>query len=236
MKSTIVLVHGAFADSSSWDSLTPALTAAGHQVIAYANPLRGVAADAVGLTDLVRSIDGPVLLVGHSYGGAVMTNVSVDAGNITGLVYIAAFALDASESAADVAGSVPGSSLGDTLHPVPLTGGGTDLYISPDRYHQQFCADLSDEQAARMAVSQRPITEAALGEKSGPAPLWRTTPSWFVFGDQDLNIPVQVHRNMAQRAAANSTLEISGASHVVAMSHPDDTANLILQAAEHHPQ
>lgn len=233
---TIVLVHGAFADSSSWDRLTSTLTGAGHTVIAYANPLRGVAADAVGLTDLVRSIDDPVLLVGHSYGGAVLTNVPADAGNVTGLVYIAAFALDAEESAADVAGSVPGSSLGDTLHPVPLTGGGTDLYISADKYHHQFCADLSDEQAARMAISQRPITEAALGEKSGAAPLWRTVPSWFVFGDQDLNIPVQAHRNMAQRAGSTRTVEIPNASHVVAMSHPDETASLILQAAEPHSQ
>ena len=230
MSATIVLVHGAFADASSWNDVASALTADGHRVIGYANPLRGVAEDAAGLTALVRSLDGEVVLVGHSYGGALITNVPADAGRVVGLVYVAAFALDAGESAGDVSGSVPGSTLGETLERVPLPSG-TDLYISQERYHQQFCADLPAEQAALMAIAQRPATEAALGEPSGADPLWRTVPSWFVFGDADRNIPVAAHRAMAGRAGAVETVEVAGASHVVGMSHPDRTIALVRAAA-----
>lgn len=173
MNPTVVLVHGAFADSSSWNDVAMTLTGGGLSVIAYANPLRGVSKDAAGLTDLVRGIYGPILLVGHSYGGAVITNVGAAAGEIVGLVYVAAFALDAGESEADAAGSVPGSSLGDALRAVPLSRGGKDLYITPEKYHHQFCADLPEQRAALMAMTQGPITEGALGEASRPAPYGR---------------------------------------------------------------
>ena len=231
MPPTVVLVHGAFAESSSWNDVADRLVDEGHRVIAYANPLRSIASDAAGLTALLRTIDGPIVLAGHSYGGAVMTNVPADAGEIVGLVYVAAFALEAGESAADVAGSVPGGTLGETLQPVPLAGGGVDLYIQQDKYHQQFCADLPERQAQLLAITQRPIAEAALGEASGDAPLWRTVPSWFVFGELDRNIPAAAHRNMAERAGARRTVEIAGASHVVGISHPAETAELILEAA-----
>lgn len=231
MTATVIVVHGAFADSSSWNHVTEQLTVHGHHIVAYANPLRSVAGDAAGLSELVRTIDGAIVLAGHSYGGAVMTNVPADAGDIVGLVYVAAFALEADESAGDAANSVPGSILGETLAFVPLPGGGTDAYIDQTRFHEQFCADLPAGQASLMAIAQRPIAEAALGEPSGPDPLWKHIPSWFIFGDADRNIPVGALRSMAERANSKRTIEIAGASHVVGMSHPSETAELIADAA-----
>ncbi|GAA1998400.1 alpha/beta fold hydrolase [Microbacterium ulmi] len=230
MRTTIILVHGAFAESSSWSAVARKLTDAGHHVIAYANPLRSIAEDAAGLTDLVRTIDGPIVLAGHSYGGAVLTNVPGDAGDITALVYVAAFALQAGEAPGQAAGLVPGGTLGETLERVPLTSGGADLYIAQDKYHVQFCADLPAEEAALLAVTQRPVTESALGEPSGATPLWTSVPSWFIFGDQDKNIPVGAHRIMAERAEAREVVEVEGASHVVGNSHPSETAEVILRA------
>ena len=159
-------------------------------MIAFANPLRSLASDTALLTDLVRTLDGPVVLVGHSYGGAVMSGVPADAGDVVALVYIAGFALAPGESAGDASALVPGSTLGDTLVPVPLAGGGTDTYIAQDKYHAQFCADLPADQAARMAITQRPVTQEALFEPAGQQALWQTVPSWFVFGELDHNIPV----------------------------------------------
>ncbi len=231
MSATVILVHGAFAESSSWNGVADELAGAGHRVIAYANPLRGIADDAAGLTELVRATDGPVVLAGHSYGGTVLTNVPAGAGDIVGLVYVAAFALEAAESPGDAAGSVPGGTLGETIETVPLPGGGVDVYIAQDKYHRQFCADVAECDARLMAITQRPIAEAALGEPSGPAPLWKTVPSRFVFGDQDRNIPVRAHRNMAERAGSVRTVEIAGASHVVGMTHVAQTAEVILEAA-----
>ena len=228
---TIILVHGAFAESASWDTVAEELHGAGHRVISYANPLRSIASDAAGLTALVRSLDGPLLLVGHSYGGAVVTNVPADAGEIVGLVYVAGFALEAGESCGDAASVVPGGTLGETLEMVPLPGGGADMYIAQDKYHQQFCADLTERDAGLMAMSQRPVTEVALSEPSGGSPLWKTVPSWFVFGDQDRNIPAGAHRIMAERASSRRTIDIEGASHAVGVSHPSETAALILEAA-----
>ncbi len=232
MKPTIVLVHGAYAESSSWDDVIAPLQEAGHRVIAWATPLRGLASDAAGLTDLVRSIEGPVVLVGHSYGGALLTNVAADAGDVQALVYVAGFALDPGESCADASALVPGGTLGETLVLVPLAGGGADTYIDPAKYHHQFAEDLPEAQAALMAVTQRPVTQAALGEPSGDAPLWRTVPSWFVFGELDRNIPAGAHRIMAERAGSRRTVEIAGASHVVGMSHVAETVQMILEAAD----
>jgi pimeloyl-ACP methyl ester carboxylesterase len=231
MTSTIVLVHGAYAESASWDGVVGRLLGDGRRVVAFANPLRGLAADAALLSDLVRSIDGPVVLVGHSYGGAVMTGVAADAGDVVALVYVAGFALLPGESAGDASALVPGSTLGETLVRVPLADGGTDTYIAQERYHQQFCADLPAEQAALMAVGQRPVTEAGLFEPLGDGALWRSVPSWFVFGELDRNIPVGAHRIMAERAGARRTVEIPGASHVVGISHPAEVAGLVLEAA-----
>jgi pimeloyl-ACP methyl ester carboxylesterase len=230
MPSTIVLVHGAFAESASWDRVIEALHGAGHPVIAAANPLRGLTSDAAAVSDLVGTIDGPVVLVGHSYGGAVISNVDADAGDIVGLVYVAGFAPAPGESCITLAGMFPGSTLGATLQPVPRSDGTTDLRIGVDRFHAQFAADVPTVQAAQMAVTQRPVTQEALGAPCGVRPLWRERPSWFVFGEEDRNIPAALQRYMARRAGARRTIEVPGASHAISVSHPRATAALILEA------
>ncbi|MEO5833640.1 MAG: alpha/beta hydrolase, partial [Nakamurella sp.] len=173
--------------------------------------------------------DGPVVLVGHSYGGAVITNV--DAGDVQALVFVAGFALDPGESCVDASALAPGSTLGDTLVQVPLAGGGVDTYIAQEKYHGQFAADLPPEQSAIMAATQRPVTLEALSEPSGDSPRWRSVPSWFLFGELDLNIPAAAHRIMAERAGSRRSVEIAGASHVVGISHPDETLQIIREAA-----
>ena len=230
MPPTIVLVHGAFAESASWDRVIEPLQAAGHRVIAAANPLRGLAADAAAISDLVRTIDGPVVLVAHSYGGAVTSNVDVDAGDIVGLVYVAAFAPEPGESCITLVGMFPGSTLGEALQSVLRSDGTTDLSIRVDRFHDQFAADVPTAQAARMAATQRPITQEALGAPSGERPLWRERPSWFVFGEKDRNIPAALEHYMAKRAGAHRTVEIPGASHAISVAHPEATVELILAA------
>jgi pimeloyl-ACP methyl ester carboxylesterase len=230
MTPTIILVHGAFADSSGWYPVIDTLRDADQPVVAAANPLRGLASDAEAVSDLVQSIEGPVVLVGHSYGGAVISNVTADAGEITGLVYINALAPDPGESAFDLAGKYPGSTTGDSVRPVPRTDGTTDLVLAPELFRDNFCADLPEEQAARMAATQRPATLEALQEPSGEHPLWKQVPSWFLIGEEDHNLPPALHRFMAERADARRTVEIPGASHVVFLSHPEETAELILEA------
>jgi pimeloyl-ACP methyl ester carboxylesterase len=192
MLPTIVLVHGAFAESSSWDRVIDPLLSAGHPVIAAANPLRGLASDAQAVSDVVRSVDGPVVLVGHSYGGMVISNVAADAGEITGLVYIAGFAPDTGETCFTLAGPSSGSTLGDALTPVPRSDGTTDLYLRQDRFHEQFAADVPTAMTARMAAAQRPVTQEALTEPSGDLPLWKEVPSWFLFGEVDVPVFEQV--------------------------------------------
>jgi pimeloyl-ACP methyl ester carboxylesterase len=231
MSHTIVLVHGAFADSSSWNGVIEPLEEGGHSVIAAANPLRGLASDAEAVSDVVRSIEGPVVLVAHSYGGAVITNVAADAGEITGLVYVNALAPEPGESAFDLAGKFPGSTTGDAVRPIPRSDGTTDLVLAPELFHDNFCADLPEEQAARMAVTQRPATQEALTEPSGDDSLWKQVPSWFVFGEEDRNLPADLHRFLAERAGARRTVEIPGASHAISVSQPEATAEVILEAA-----
>jgi pimeloyl-ACP methyl ester carboxylesterase len=228
---TIVLVHGAFADSSSWDGVVGPLASEGHHVVAAANPLRGLASDAEAVSDVVRSIDGPAVLVGHSYGGAVITNVAADAGEITGLVYVCAFAPDAGESASDLADKFPGSTLGDTLRPTPRSDGTTDLAIAQELFHDQFAADVPVAKTSLMAVAQRPITLEALQEPSGDSPLWKDVPSWFVIGEEDRNIPPEAQRFMAERARARRTIAVEGASHALAVSQPEAVTHPILEAA-----
>src|SRR3954451_14916521 len=163
MSCTIVLVHGAFAESSSWDSVIDPLVAEGHHVVAAANPLRGLASDAQSVSDLGRTIDGPVVLVAHSYGGAVISTVDRDAGEIIGLVYVNGFAPEPGEHCFQLAAMFPGSMVGEeTVWPVPLSDGTTDFYIAADSFHEVFCADLPAPQAAVMATTQRPATQEAL--------------------------------------------------------------------------
>jgi pimeloyl-ACP methyl ester carboxylesterase len=231
MRSTIVLVHGAFADSASWDRVVPELQRAGHPVVAAANPLRGLASDAESVSDLVRSISGPVVLVAHSYGGAVMTNVDPDAGEITALVYVNGFAPDAGENCFGLATMFPGSTVGDALQAVPRHDGTTDLSILPERFRGTFAADVDAETAALMAVSQRPATQEALTEPSGGRPLWKELPSWFVYGEDDLIIPGTVHHFMAERAHAWGANAVRGGSHALPVSRPGATAQTIIEAA-----
>src|SRR3954471_1950840 len=231
MRPTIALVHGAFAESSSWDRVVDLLLDDGHPVIAVANPLRGLAADAAAVSDHVRAIDGPVVLVGHSYGGSVITNVDPGAGEIIGLVYVGAFAPEPGDSCFELSAVFPGSTLGDALQAVPRADGTTNLRIGPERFHDQFCADVPRARAARMAATQRPVTQEALVEPSGERSLWRDVPSWFVFGEADRNIPKALEHHMAERAGARRTMEIPGASHAVSVAHPGATAGLILEAA-----
>jgi pimeloyl-ACP methyl ester carboxylesterase len=232
MLPTIVLVHGAFAESSSWDGVAQRLRAAGHDVLAAPNPLRGVAADARSVSDVVRAVDGPVVLVAHSYGGAVMTNVDAGAGEIVGLVYVNGFAPESGENCFGLAGMFPGSMVGEsTVRPVPLSDGTTDFYVAPDSYHDIFCADVPAAQAALMAITQRPATQEALTEPSGDLPLWKEIPSWFLIGEQDRIIPAALQRFEAERAGARRTVELPGASHAAAVSQPGPVAELILEAA-----
>ncbi|NNG21621.1 alpha/beta fold hydrolase [Telluria aromaticivorans] len=230
-KPTIVLVHGAFADSSSWDGVTAKLLADGYAVVGAANPLRGVASDAAAVSSLVKGIPGPVVLVGHSYGGAVISQAANGNDNVKSLVFVAAFAPEAGESAFELTGKFPGSTLPPTLAaPVALAGGGVDLYIRQDKFPQQFAADVPRAKAALMAAGQRPVAEAALKEAAG-APAWKNLPSYFVYGKRDKNIPPAALAFMAERAHSRRTLAIEGASHVVMTSHPAQVAKLIEEAA-----
>jgi pimeloyl-ACP methyl ester carboxylesterase len=231
MQPTIVLVHGAFADSSGWNGVIDQLLDAGHPVIAAPNPLRGVASDAAFVSDVVRAVDGPVVLAAHSYGGAVISNVAADAGEILGLVYVNGFAPEAGESCFQLAGMFPGSMLGEqTLRPVPHSDGTTDLFIKLDSFHDVFCPDLPASQAARMGITQRPGTQEGLVEPAGE-PLWREVPSWFLIGEEDRVIPAALQEYMSKRARAHRVLEIPGASHAALVSHPNEAAHLIREAA-----
>lgn len=230
-KPTIVLVHGAFADSSSWAGVVPGLEHEGYRVIAAANPLRSLKGDAAYVSDLLASVPGPVVLVGHSYGGSVITDAAVGHANVHALVYVAGLAPDAGESAFDLVGKFPGSTLGTALKaPVTLASGVHDLYVDPAKYAGPFAADLPAASAEAFAAAQRPVTDVALKEPSG-IPAWKTVPAWFVYGSADQSIPPQVQAFMAKRAHAKQVVVVPGASHLVMVSHPRQVERLIEEAA-----
>lgn len=231
IKPNIVLVHGAFAESSSWNGVLTHLISKGYPTVAVANPLRGVKSDADYVSSVLKGIEGPIVLVGHSYGGAVIANAVNDNKNVKALVFVASFAPDTGETAVELSGRYPGSTLGSTLAPpVELPDGNKDLYIQQGKFHAQFAADVSAKDAQLMASTQRPIAEAALNEASG-VPAWKSIPSWFIYGDRDLNIPAAALSFMAKRANSKETVVVQGASHVVMISHPDAVAKLIERAA-----
>ena len=220
-KPIIVLIHGAFADASGWSEVIQRLSALGYPAYAPANPLRGVISDGDYVRTFLSTIQGPVVLVGHSYGGSVITNASAGAPNVRALVYIAAYAPDEGETLA-AAGALDGASNDLAGHlvvrPYPgMPDGDGDAYINPEFFHEQFCADLPDALAAVMAVSQRPVTLSCLGTPSGPAG-WKTLPSWYMVASNDNAIPPVAERAMAARASAH-TVEISS-SHVAFISPP----------------
>jgi pimeloyl-ACP methyl ester carboxylesterase len=230
-KATVVLVHGAFAESASWNGVIGRLSAQGYHVVAIANPLRGLKSDAEYVAGVLKTISGAIVLAGHSYGGAVITNAANGNRNVKALVYVAAFAPEAGETAAALSSRFPGGSLGQALAaPVALPGGGKDLYIQQEKFRAQFAADVPVPEANLMAATQRPIAESALNEASG-APAWKDIPSWFIFGTLDKNIPYAAQSFMAKRAGAKKTVEVKNASHVVMVSHPDAVAQLISDAA-----
>ncbi|QFU86974.1 alpha/beta fold hydrolase [Amycolatopsis sp. YIM 10] len=230
-KPTVVLVHGAFAESASWDGVVQRLQRHGYPVVAVANPLRSLSGDADYLKKVLATIDGPIVLAGHSYGGMVQSAAATGNPNVKALVYVAAFAPEAGESALELSNKFPGSTLGETLQSIDLGDGTQDLVIQQDKYRAQFAADVPAPQAALAAATQRPVRDAALAE-GAPVPAWHTIPSWFLNTGKDKNIPVAAQRFMAERAQAREVVELPNASHAVTVSRPDAVADLIVRAAE----
>src|SRR5262245_7206404 len=229
---TVVLVHGAFADASSWNGVIERLHVDGVQVTAPAVPLRGIGIDSAYVASTFRQIPGPVLAVGHSYGGAVISNAASEADNVVGLVFVCAFAPDEGALIGQVAPTSKDAILGPALGPQKYPDGGataTEFVVDPAKFHEAFAADLPAHQAAVMAATQRPIAEAGFSEASGP-PAWKSLPSWAVIATGDKAAGTDLTRSMAERAGATIT-ELDG-SHVVMVSEPEAVADAILIAVQ----
>jgi pimeloyl-ACP methyl ester carboxylesterase len=227
---TVVLVHGAFADASSWNGVIERLEAKGVHVTAPANPLRGIAEDSAYLAAVLEEIPGPVLAVGHSYGGAVITNAASKVDNVVGLVFVAAFAPEEGETLGAAEADSKDSVLNSALVPqhYPANGGeAVEFAIDPAKFRDAFAADLPAEQTALMAATQRPVAELGFSEATG-APAWKHLPSWAVVATGDKAAGADVIRSMAERAGATIT-EVEG-SHVIMISQPEAVANVILEA------
>lgn len=232
-KPTIVLVHGAFADASSWNGVIKDLKKDGYPVVATANPLRSLSGDAAYLKGVLKSVKGPIVLVGHSYGGAVISQAATGDKRVKALVYIAAFLPAKGESALGLSGKYPGSTLGPNTQQwsYPLPGGGTgiELTIKQSKYRQQFAADVPKSLTSVLAATQRPIAVAALEEKAA-APAWKTIRAFSLIATGDKNIPPAAQRWMSRRADA-TTVEVK-ASHAVSVSQPHKVARFVDAAAE----
>jgi pimeloyl-ACP methyl ester carboxylesterase len=226
-KPTIVLVHGAFADASGWDGVAKRLQRAGYEVLAPANPLRGLGSDAAYIRSILDTITGPIVLVGHSYGGMVMTNAAAGDADVKALVYIASFAPDVGDSVGSLSALNPGSGVVQENLVIRPTPTGLDGYINPTVFRDVFAGDLPRQTTAAMAASQRPADLGLLTEASG-APAWATIPSWYLVATQDKVIPPATQRFMAKRAHA-TTIEIRS-SHVAMTSHPDESTLPIVAA------
>jgi len=225
---TIVLVHGAFADASSFRALYDELLGQDVTIVAPPNPLRGLTGgDGAYLSGVIDEIDGPVLLVGHSYGGAVITAAGT-ADNVVGLVYISGFAPDEGENLSDLQSNFPPPGIIPYVVQHKLPGGGNEFTLAPDGFHESFCADIPAADAAFFAISQRPLAGVALTE-AAPTPAWRTRPVWGVLGTADRCIDPGVHRFSYERMGATVT-EIDGASHVVMISQPKQVAEVVMTA------
>jgi len=229
---TVVLVHGAFADASSWNGVVERLQGANIKVTAPPNPLRGISIDSGYIASFFGQIEGPILAVGHSYGGAVITNAATDAPNVVGLVYVAAFAPDEGELLGELAPTSKDSVLNEVLRPFQYPAGdgktATEFGIDPARFQEAFAVDLPIEQTAIMAATQRPISELAFSEPNGP-PAWKSLPSWAVVATGDKAIGHDLVQSMAERSGATIT-EVEG-SHVIMISQPGIVADVITTAA-----
>ncbi|MFG2863585.1 alpha/beta fold hydrolase [Streptomyces sioyaensis] len=230
-KPTIVLVHGAFADASSWNGVVERLERRGYPVIAPANPLRGLYSDSAYIASVLESIKGPLVLVGHSYGGSLISSAAAGNPRVKSLVYVAALMPDVGENGMSLSARFP-SELGTATKSVPYRAGGglsgTDLYLKPDRLHQVFAADLPENTTRVLAVTQRPAATTAFSEKAKVA-AWKHIPSWFLVAKQDKTINPDQERFEAKRAGSH-TVEIDS-SHVAMIAHPDAVTDLVLQAA-----
>jgi pimeloyl-ACP methyl ester carboxylesterase len=225
---TVVLVHGAFADASGFRGLYDDLLGEGLRVIAPPNPLRGLSGgDGDCLKGVIDEIDGPVLLVGHSYGGSVITAAGT-ADNVVGLVYISGFAPDEGENLTDLQSKFPAPGIIPFIREHNLPGGGKEFTLAPEGFHESFCADIPVDDAAFYAITQRPLAGVALTE-AAPTPAWRSRPTWAVLPTADRCIDPGVHHFSYERMGAKIT-EIEGASHVVMISHPKQVAEVVMTA------
>lgn len=233
-KPTVVLVHGAFADASGWNGVVERLHQNGYKVVAPANPLRGISQDSTYLASFLKSVEGPIVLAGHSYGGEVISQAAVGNDNVKALVYINAIMPDVGESFSGLSAKFAPAELTKALRQVPFRNGdgttGTDVYVQPDKLHQVFAGDLPTSRTDVMAVTQRPIALSAFADKlTGAA--WRDKPVYVLVGKQDRSINPSLERFEAERANARKTVEINS-SHVSLISHPQAVENLIVDAAE----
>jgi len=226
-KPTIVLVHGAFGDASSWRPVFDLLDGGEYSLLAAALPLRGVASDVAYLEAVIDQLEGPVLLVGHSYGGFVIT-VAGASDKVAALVYVDGFVPDAGESIADLQARFPSLAMGNFLQPRPLPDGSVELSVDPERFQEIFCADVPDDVAAFMAHAQRPLVATAFEEPAASA-AWHTKPSWAVFGTGDRPVAPELHRFALGRAGSTVT-EVEGASHFAMVSKPEVVAGVIRDA------
>jgi pimeloyl-ACP methyl ester carboxylesterase len=225
---TIVLVHGAFADASGFRGLYDELLGEDLTILAPPNPLRGLSGgDGEYLKSVIDEIDGPVLLVGHSYGGSVITAAGT-ADNVVGLVYISGFAPDEGENLTALQSKFPAPGIVPYIVQHDLPGGGNEITLAPEGFHESFCADIPADDAAFYAISQRPLAGVALSE-AAPTPAWRTRPVWAVLPTADRCIDPGVHRFSYERMDATVT-EIEGASHVAMISHPKEVAKVVMTA------
>jgi pimeloyl-ACP methyl ester carboxylesterase len=230
---TIVLVHGAWADATGFDREIRALQDRGFQVVGFGNPLRGLPGDATYLADFLRTLTGPIVLVGHSYGGMVISAAATGNDQVKALVFYNGWMLDEGETQQQLLERFAGSLVGPAIRPVPVTSPdgseGVDLYLDPEAFHEAFAADVDHATADVMAAAQRPFTAAAFGGTTGP-PAWKGLPCWYLLGTEDKAIPPALQRFMAERADA--TIVEVPASHVSFVSQPEAATQLVLQAVD----
>ena len=230
----IVLVHGAWADATGFDAEIRALQRRGFRAIGFANPLRDLAGDSAYLAEFLRSLTGPIVLVGHSYGGNVISNAATGNDQVQALVYFNGWMCDEGENQQQLLERFEGSLVGPAIRPVPFTGPdgseGADLFLDPELFRDAFAADVDPETAAVMAAAQRPYAAAAFAAAPSGPPAWKTLPCWYLLGTEDKAIPPALQRFMAERA--NATIVEVAASHVSFVSQPEAATQLILQAVE----